>query len=47
MEFFEEMVSVVEGATQDPFSVLFTSQTDIDFTVIVETFDTTPPDAIG
>ena len=42
------MVAIDEGLGQASFSVSFTPQlTDIPFTIIVETFDTTPSDAIG
>ena len=48
MLFLQDMVTTDEGRGRASFSVSFTPQrTDIPFTVIVETFDTTPADAIG
>ena len=48
MIFLQDTVTTDEGMGQAAFSVSFTPQrTDIPFTVIVETFDATPVDAIG
>ena len=48
MIFLQDTVTTDECMGQAAFSVSFTPQrTDIPFTVIVETFNATPVDAIG